>query len=133
MRTFSITALAAAAALLFVATTAVASADTSVATYHDATSMISTYGDGGAGQYAGTLDIEIYASGVVSGWYSPQDGLPTPITGGRDGNKIWFDIGTHQTLHVTGTMAPNGAIAGQAIRGHKQSGIFDFRATPAPH
>ena len=132
MRTFSITVLAA-AALLFVATTAVASADTPVATYHDTTSMISTYGDGGAGQYAGTLDIDIYASGVVSGWYRPQDGLPTPITGGRDGKNIWLDIGRGQRFHITGTLAPDGAIVGQAVRGHKQSGIFDFRATPAPH
>ncbi len=61
-----------------------------------------------AGAYLGSLHLVFAPDGTVSGWYRAQDAGPVqPVVGGRDGNTIWFDIGTQASLPVE--QAPGGS------------------------
>lgn len=70
--------------------------------YHYRTHMNSS---GDAIGYAGTLDLNISPDGIVRGQYrgSSGDGPIEIVSGGRDGNKIWFDIGQMGRLRITAT------------------------------
>jgi len=78
----------------------------------------------------GTLTLWFPASGYVRGTYTPDDGgsAPMPVTGGREGTKIWLDFAALGRLHVEGTV-DGGVIRGL---GSKQSSskVFVFTATP---
>lgn len=56
------------------------------------------------GEIAGNLALLVYPSGIVSGYYIPQDGQPRNVTGGVDGQNIWLDIGGIDSLHLSGTL-----------------------------
>lgn len=62
-----------------------------------------------AGEYGGTMRVTIYPNGIVSGWFQPSDGGVRSVTGGVDGDKIWFDIGGVHSVHMEGTLR-NGVI-----------------------
>jgi hypothetical protein len=73
----------------------------------------------------GRLDLEIFPSGTVRGYYhTTYDKLYIQVAGGRDGNYIWFDIGPSSIdlglgagpqgkLHVVATMNSDGSFRGQ--------------------
>ena len=89
---------------------------------HYDTSIRTVYGS----QYpvAGKLDIQISSDGIVQGYYhNAYEKAFIPVSGGRDGTYIWFDIGPSAALtgigepggrvHVVGTIAADGTITGQ--------------------
>ncbi|HLI95660.1 MAG TPA: hypothetical protein VKT72_06185 [Candidatus Baltobacteraceae bacterium] len=79
------------------------------------------------GPWTGTLKLTFNPSGIIQGYYNPADQMAfIPVTGGRDGDNVWFDIGTNGRLHVNGTLQ-NGSIVGGAIdeRTHE---TYDFTA-----
>lgn len=59
---------------------------------HYSTTITNAYGSGYP--TAGHLDIEVFPNGIVRGYYH-QAYVKSfiPVTGGRDGSYIWFDIG----------------------------------------
>src|SRR5579863_5812673 len=60
--------------------------------YHYSTTVTQVYGT----QYpiAGHLDLEVFPSGIVRGYYhNAFQKAFIRVVGGRDGNYIWFDIG----------------------------------------
>ena len=80
--------------------------------------------------WTGTLQLTINPDGIINGYYRPADNMAfIPVTGGRDGQNVWLDIGGRGRLHVTGTLQ-NGKIAGSAFdeRSFKQ---YKFSATTA--
>jgi hypothetical protein len=90
--------------------------------YHYATAITTVYGS----QYpiAGHLDLEIFPSGVLRGYYhSAFQKAFIPVVGGRDGNYLWFDIGPSPVdlgigtgngrVHIVATMGANGSFKGQ--------------------
>ncbi|HVA34265.1 MAG TPA: hypothetical protein VNG31_08965, partial [Candidatus Baltobacteraceae bacterium] len=87
--------IAACAALLAVGLPAVAGAQTAGATatdYHFSTTITPVYGS--PYPVAGHLDLEIFPSGIVRGYYhNAYQKAFVPVTGGRDGDYLWFDIG----------------------------------------
>ena len=90
---------------------------------HFTTSITQVYGS----KYpiTGRLDIEIFPSGTLRGYYhTSYYKLFIPVVGGRDGNYIWFDIGPSSIdlglgagpggkLHVVGSMNGDGSFRGQ--------------------
>ncbi|MBV8725435.1 MAG: hypothetical protein JO078_05735 [Candidatus Eremiobacteraeota bacterium] len=90
---------------------------------HFTTSITQVYGS----KYpiTGRLDIEVFPSGNLRGYYhTSYYKLFIPVVGGRDGNYIWFDIGPSSVdlglgagpggkLHVVGTMNGDGSFRGQ--------------------
>ncbi len=90
---------------------------------HYATAITPVYGS----KYpiAGHLDLQMFPSGIVRGYYhNAYQKAFVQVTGGRDGNYIWFDIGPSNVdmgmgaepdgrVHVVGTVDANGAIHGQ--------------------
>jgi hypothetical protein len=69
-----------------------------------------------SGPWTGSLQLTFQPDGIIQGWYHPSDDATAfiPVTGGRDGDSVWFDIGRNGTLHVTGTIR-NDEITGGAI------------------
>jgi hypothetical protein len=73
----------------------------------------------------GRLDLELFPSGTLRGFYHTTfDKLFIPVAGGRDGNYIWFDIGPSSIdlglgagpqgkLHVVATVNGDGSFKGQ--------------------
>jgi hypothetical protein len=86
--------------------------------------------DLGAGAERGTLELRIADSGIVSGYYRGSSGAARrAVAGGRDGAKIWFDIGS---LHVTAVLSERG-LTGHAFRdGDPDDYLFDATPIPAP-
>ncbi|HKU67424.1 MAG TPA: hypothetical protein VJP85_06600 [Candidatus Baltobacteraceae bacterium] len=82
------------------------------ATYE--TSMQSIYGLDAP--WTGTLQLTIGSDGIIQGFYHPADNMTAliPVTGGRDGNSVWLDIGRSGRLHVNGVLE-NGVITGGAV------------------
>ncbi len=65
--------------------------------------------------WTGTLQLAIHPDGIINGYYRPADNAAfIPVTGGRDGQNVWIDIGDRGRLHVSGTFQ-NGAIVGTAF------------------
>lgn len=98
-------------------------ATTAATEYHYRTTITPVYGS----QYpiTGRLDLQIFPSGIVRGyyWWAFQKQY-IPVTGGRDGNYIWFNIGPSQydlglgagpggTLHVVANMGSDNGFSGQ--------------------
>lgn len=90
---------------------------------HFTTSITQVYGS----KYpiTGRLDIQVFPSGTIRGYYhTSYYKLYVPVAGGRDGDYIWFDIGPSSIdlglgagpegkLHVVGTMNADGSFRGQ--------------------
>jgi hypothetical protein len=100
-----------------------ASAQASTSDVYYTTAITEVYGS--TYPLTGRLDIEIFPSGTLRGYYhTTYDKLYIPVAGGRDGNYIWFDIGPSSIdlglgagpqgkLHVVATMNPDGSFRGQ--------------------
>lgn len=86
--------------------------------------------DLGAGAERGTLELRIPENGVITGYYRPMSGgARREIAGGRDGDRVWLDIGT---LHVTAVFSDRG-LAGRAFRdGDATDYLFDAERVTAP-
>jgi len=71
---------------------------------------------GPSAPWSGSLELTIYPDGIIQGYYHPADSFTAfiPVTGGRNGNHVWLDIGRNGRLHVDGTIA-NGEIVGSAF------------------
>lgn len=92
---------------------------------HFSTAVTQVYGS----QYpiAGHLDLELFPSGIVRGYYhNAFQKAFIQVVGGRDGNYIWFDIGPTLVdpgfgielpaggrFHVVATMSSDNAFRGQ--------------------
>lgn len=73
----------------------------------------------------GRLDLEVFPTGTVRGFYhTSYYKLNIPVVGGRDGDYIWLDIGPSTVdlglgagpegkLHVVGSMDKDGSFSGQ--------------------
>src|SRR5690242_20373733 len=60
--------------------------------YHYSTTVTPVYGS--SYPVAGHLDLEMFSSGIVRGYYHNAFQKEfIQVVGGRDGNYIWFDIG----------------------------------------
>jgi hypothetical protein len=102
-----------------------ADAGTGATEYHYSTTITTVYGS----QYpiAGHLDLEIFPSGVLRGYYhNAYQKAFIQVVGGRDGNYIWFDIGpspvdlglgigTGERLHIVANTDADGSFKGQAF------------------
>jgi hypothetical protein len=78
--------------------------------------------------WTGTLQLTLNSDGIINGYYRPADNQAfIPVTGGRDGQSVWLDIGQMGRLHVTGTLQ-NGKIAGTAWDDRTQE-QYKFNAT----
>ena len=107
--------------------------------YHYDTALTQQFGS--IVPFTGTLDLNIDSSGIVNGYYHPSDSEATfiTVTGGRQGDSIWMDIGRKASLRVSGKFDKSGAILGQAIGSHptndpitgQATAIFTFTATPS--
>jgi hypothetical protein len=97
----------------------------------------------------GRLDLQIFPAGNLRGYYhTSYYKLYIPVTGGRDGNYIWFDIGPSSVdlglgtgpqgkLHVVATMNGDGSFRGQVYpeTAAVLSGLamqYPFGAAPDP-
>lgn len=79
---------------------------------------------------SGTLSIRIWNDGIVQGTYSTVDGPQfVPVTGGRNGNAIWFDIGSSGSIHADGHFQGS-RIVGTAIS--RRNVEYTFVAKPLP-
>src|SRR5580704_14712276 len=105
---------------------AAAADETSTTPYtHYSTAITTVYGS----QYpiAGHLDLQLYASGIVRGYYhNAYQKAFIQVVGGRDGTYMWFDIGpspvdlglgvaNNARLHIVATMNSDGSFRGQAF------------------
>jgi hypothetical protein len=120
---------AACAALLTLVAPAVSVAATAqtTTTQHYTTSLTELYGS--PAPYSGKLDLRVNPSGIVSGYYFPDDGaLYVPVVGGQTGDRIWLDIGRSGNMHVEGRVQAQGVIVGTAF--DKGNGQFSFVAQP---
>jgi len=78
----------------------------------------------------GTLTLWFDAKGYVHGNYVADDGGSTnmPVSGGRDGSKIWLDF-AGIGLHVSGTIDAAGVLHCLGSK-RNSTGQFVFTATP---
>jgi hypothetical protein len=90
---------------------------------HFTTAITPVYGS----QYplTGRLDLEVFPSGTMRGYYhTSYYKLNIPVVGGRDGNYIWLSIGPSTIdlglgagpegrLYVVGSMDKDGSFRGQ--------------------
>lgn len=91
------------------------------------TALTAVYGS--AFPYTGTLKLTVNEDGIVRGYYFSSDGTAAfiPVTGGRNGNSIWFDIGARM-YHVDARVH-DGTIVGTAFSSANEQ--YTFVATPA--
>jgi len=99
------------------------STDQAATDLHFKTAITEVYGS----EYplTGHLDLQIFPSGILRGYYhTTYYKLYIPVAGGRDGNYIWFDIGPSSIdlglgagpqgkLHIVATMNSDGSFRGQ--------------------
>jgi hypothetical protein len=78
--------------------------------------------------WTGTLNITINPDGIIQGYYHPADNVMAfiPVTGGRNGDRVWLDIGTMGRLHVDGLLK-NDVISGTAFD-ESTTQAYDFSA-----
>ena len=82
----------------------------------------------GAGEYDGVMHLTFGPHGIVSGWYRSVDvGIPRPVVGGLDGDKLWLDLGS-AGLHQVETTYDRGKIVGATYLGDQP---YSFTATPS--
>jgi hypothetical protein len=88
-----------------------------------ATALTSIYGS--PAPYTGTLKLTISDAGIVRGYYFSSDGsvMFVPVTGGRRGDTIWFDIGNNSMYHVDGRVR-DGSIVGTAFAANNEQFTF---------
>lgn len=93
------------------------------------TALTAVYGS--PSPYTGTLKLTVSDAGIVRGYYFSSDGTATfvPVTGGRRGESIWFDIGNRGLYHVEGRLH-DGTIVGTAFAGNNEQ--YTFVANPQP-
>ena len=88
------------------------------------------------GAFTGRLHLTVSTSGIVNGWYTPEsEGGYVEVTGGREGNNLWFDLGSREPIRINATMQKDGSIVGTAtdFSGRRVFGMppsFSFVATP---
>ncbi len=81
----------------------------------------------GAGEYDGVLHLTIEPDGAINGWYREADvGRIRTVIGGLDGNKIWLDLGTGNSVDLNGTF-DGGKITASTYLGDQ---LYTFTATP---
>lgn len=92
-----------------------------------ATALTAVYGS--AAPFTGTLKLTISDGGIVRGYYFSSDGsvMFVPVTGGKTGDSIWFDIGNTLMYHVDGRVH-DGTIVGTAFAGNNEQ--YTFVADP---
>lgn len=92
-----------------------------------ATALTELYGS--PAPYTGTLKLTVSAGGIVHGYYFPTDSsaLLIPVTGGKTGDSIWFDIGDDGMYRVQGRVH-DGTIVGTAFTRDNQQ--YTFVANP---
>ena len=88
-----------------------------------ATALTSIYGS--AAPYTGTLKLTVTDAGIVRGYYFSSDGtvMFVPVTGGKNGDTIWFDIGNNGMYHVDGRLR-DGSIVGTAFAANNEQFTF---------
>lgn len=81
--------------------------------------------------WTGTLQLTINPDGIIQGYYHPagDETAFIPVTGGRNNDRIWLDIGNRGRLHIEGTLH-NGVITGSAFN-DDSSQPYDFSARAA--
>jgi hypothetical protein len=116
---------AAALGLFALAAAPAISAASQAASYD--TELTSVYGS--PSPYTGTLRLTVSESGIVHGYYFSSDGTAmfVPVTGGKIGDSIWFDIGDGRMYHIDARMH-GGAIVGTAFSGSNEQ--YTFVASP---
>lgn len=113
-------------ALIAPAATMAAPAQTSAIQSYSTTLNAWNYG-GANWPYPGTLKLQIWPNGIVSGWYSNYyDTSLIPVVGGEQGQHIWLDIGQNGELRISAHMQ-NGKLVGTAIEGDQ---FYDFAGNP---
>ncbi len=139
-------AFAGIAAVAFVPVTSAAQSSADSPTeVHYTTAITTAYGS--PYPIAGHLDLQIFPNGILRGYYhNAYVKQFIPVTGGKDGNYIWFDIGPVTTdlglgfplgpmgkLHVIGTMGGEGGFRGQLypLYGAADSGLAMTGNVPA--
>lgn len=148
MRSFALRCAASLAFVSLAAMTAPAMADTPPAasgstTYHYETSITTVYGS----EYPvyGRLDIQIAQGGILRGYYhNAYQKAYIQVTGGRDGNYVWFDIGPTTTdigipgveglgrVHVIASFSSDGSIHGQIFPNYAASAAEQLGPEPNP-
>ncbi len=74
--------------------------------------------------WSGTLQLTVTPDDIINGYYRPADtGAFVPVTGGRNGDEVWFDIGARGRTHVQGTLH-NGTIVGTA---HEDGSVDSYK------
>lgn len=93
------------------------------------TALTAVYGS--PSPYTGTLKLTVSDAGIVRGYYFSSDGTVAfvPVTGGRRGDAIWFDIGNGGMYHVEGRLR-GGTIVGTAFAVNNEQ--YTFVANPQP-
>lgn len=88
-----------------------------------ATALTAVYGS--AAPYTGTLKLTISDAGIVRGYYFSSDGsiMFVPVSGGKRGDSIWFDIGNNGMYHVDGRLR-DGSIVGTAFAANNEQYTF---------
>lgn len=91
-----------------------------------ATALTEVYGS--PAPYTGTMKLT-FSGGLVHGYYFPADGASMfiPVTGGRSGDRIWFDIGDNGMYRIQGRVH-DGTIVGTAFTRDNQQ--YTFVADP---
>lgn len=117
--------LAAVFSLFWLAGTPAMSA-TAPTTAYD-TALTAVYGS--PSPYTGTLKLTVTESGIVRGYYFSSDGTQmfVPVTGGKSGNSIWFDIGNDRVYHVDARLHES-TIVGTAFAANNEQ--YTFVASP---
>jgi hypothetical protein len=92
-----------------------------------ATALTELYGS--PAPYTGEMRLTVSSDGTIHGYYFPSDGASSfiPVTGGRTGNSIWFDIGDGGMYRVQGRVH-DGTIVGTAFTPNNQQ--YTFVANP---
>ncbi len=86
---------------------------------YDTTLDAQPYG-GSAGVFVGTLEITLYPSGVIQGYYRPNNERFVTVSGGFDQkNNVWLDFGFENRPHIDGTFTNTGIV------GITRLGFFD--------
>jgi len=68
-----------------------------------------------AGVFPGKLDLKVSSDGIVSGWYQPDyEGSTVSVTGGKQGDQLWLDIGQSGAVRIVATVQKDGSIVGTA-------------------
>jgi hypothetical protein len=86
----------------------------------------------GAGAFGGTLNLDIFGDGIVTGFYRADDTVTLrQVTGGLSGDRIWIDLGFDRG-YISGTYRDGKIDAYTGLLGIQP---YRFTAVPAipPH